>query len=50
MDSITSIWDTLIGDKVATIENSSVDAWIILFSSDSQYMVSGSHVGKINLA
>jgi len=49
LDSAILIWDTLTGDKVATIENGPVDAWTVLFSPDSQYVVSGSHAGKINL-
>ena len=49
LDSAISTSDTLIGDKVATIENGPVDAWTVLFSPDSQYILSGSHAGKINL-
>ena len=46
MDSITSIWDTLIGDKVATTEMVLLMYGQVLFSPDSQHIVSGSHAGK----
>merc|ERR1712059_70602 len=43
------LWDTASGDKIATIENGPVDAWTVLFSPDSRYVVSGSHSGMVTM-
>lgn len=45
LDSAILLWDVENGIKIATMENGPVDAWTVLFSPDSLYIVSGSHSG-----
>ena len=37
------------GQKIRSVENGPMDAWTVTFSPCAQKIVSGSHVGKINM-
>ena len=49
LDSVIIVCDTNTGAKIATMETGPVDAWSVIFTSDDQYVVSGSHSGSVNL-
>jgi WD repeat-containing protein 61 len=49
LDAAIHLWDTDTGEKIRSVENGPMDAWTVAFSPCSKKVVSGSHVGKINL-
>ena len=49
LDSVIIVCDTNTGAKIATMETGPVDAWSVIFTSDDQFVVSGSHSGSVNL-
>ena len=49
LDSVIIVWDTNTGAKIATMDTGPVDAWSVIFTSDDQFVVSGTHSGAVNL-
>jgi WD repeat-containing protein 61 len=49
LNSQIRLWDIELGKQIKEIDAGPVDAWTIAFSSDSQFLASGTHTGKINL-
>ena len=49
LDAAIHLWDVDNGQKIRSVENGPMDAWTVTFSPCAQKIVSGSHVGKINM-
>ena len=49
LDAAIHLWDVDSGQKIRSVENGPMDAWTVTFSPCAQKIVSGSHVGKINM-
>jgi len=49
LDSTLMLWNTTTGEKIKTFSIGPVELWTIAFSPDDNYIISGSHSGKINL-
>ncbi|XP_017695794.1 PREDICTED: WD repeat-containing protein 61-like [Lepidothrix coronata] len=49
LDAHIRLWDLDTGKQVKSIDAGPVDAWSLAFSPDSQYLATGSHVGKVNI-
>lgn len=49
LNSQIRLWDVETGKLIKDIDAGPVDAWTIAFSSDSRFIASGSHTGKIIL-
>ncbi|KAH0619834.1 hypothetical protein JD844_014165, partial [Phrynosoma platyrhinos] len=49
LDAHIRIWDLDTGKQIKSIDAGPVDAWSLAFSPDSQYVATGSHIGKVNI-
>jgi len=49
LDATLMLWNTTTGQKIKTFSIGPVELWTIAFSPDDNYIISGSHSGKINL-
>ena len=49
LDAAIHLWDVDSGQKIRSVENGPMDAWTVTFSPCAEKVVSGSHVGKINM-
>ncbi|NXA89204.1 WDR61 protein, partial [Melanocharis versteri] len=49
LDAHIRLWDLETGKQIKSIDAGPVDAWSLAFSPDSQYLATGSHVGKVNI-
>ena len=49
LDAAIHLWNVDTGVKIRTFDNGPMDAWTVAFSPCSKKLISGSHVGKINL-
>lgn len=49
LDATLMLWKTTTGEKIKTFSIGPVELWTIAFSPDDNYIISGSHSGKINL-
>lgn len=49
LDATLMLWRTATGEKIKTFSIGPVELWTIAFSPDDNYIISGSHSGKINL-
>lgn len=49
LDSVLILWDLKAGSKIKTVMVGPVELWTIAFSPDDNYIISGSHSGKINV-
>lgn len=49
LDATLMLWNTTTGEKIKTFSIGPVELWTIAFSPDDNYIISGSHSGKINL-
>ncbi|TKC37645.1 hypothetical protein EI555_008009 [Monodon monoceros] len=49
LDAHIRLWDLENGKQIKSIDAGPVDAWTLAFSPDSQYLATGTHVGKVNI-
>lgn len=49
LDSVLIFWDLKAGTKIKSVMVGPIELWTITFSPDDNYIISGSHAGKINL-
>uniref|UniRef100_A0A803YED5 Superkiller complex protein 8 n=2 Tax=Neognathae TaxID=8825 RepID=A0A803YED5_MELGA len=49
LDAHIRLWDLETGKQIKSIDAGPVDAWSLAFSPDSQFLATGSHVGKVNI-
>lgn len=49
LDASLMLWKTTTGERIKTFSIGPVELWTIAFSPDDNYIISGSHSGKINL-
>ncbi len=49
LDSVLILWDMRTGSKIKSIMVGPIELWTIAFSPDDNYIISGSHSGKINM-
>lgn len=49
LDASLMLWNTTTGEKIKTFSIGPVELWTIAFSPDDNYIISGTHSGKINL-
>ncbi|KAK7579630.1 hypothetical protein V9T40_000259 [Parthenolecanium corni] len=49
LDSVLVLWDMKSGTKIKSIMVGPTELWTIAFSPDDNFIISGSHSGKINL-
>lgn len=49
LDARLILWKTATGDKIKSFTIGPVELWTIAFSPDDNYIISGTHSGKINL-
>lgn len=49
LDASLMLWKTTTGERIKTFFIGPVELWTIAFSPDDNYIISGSHSGKINL-
>ncbi|KAG8516432.1 WD repeat-containing protein 61 [Galemys pyrenaicus] len=49
LDAHIRLWDLENGKQIKCIDAGPVDAWTLAFSPDSQYLATGTHVGKVNI-
>uniref|UniRef100_A0A8C0RVD8 Superkiller complex protein 8 n=1 Tax=Canis lupus familiaris TaxID=9615 RepID=A0A8C0RVD8_CANLF len=49
LDAHIRLWDLDNGKQIKSIDAGPVDAWTLAFSPDSQYLATGTHVGKVNI-
>lgn len=49
LDASLMLWRTKTGEKIKSFSIGPVELWTIAFSPDDNYIISGSHSGKINL-
>ena len=49
LDSVLILWNLKAGTKIKSVMVGPIELWTITFSPDDNYIISGSHSGKINL-
>lgn len=49
LDASLMLWNTTTGERIKQFSIGPVELWTIAFSPDDNYIISGSHSGKINL-
>lgn len=49
LDASLMLWKTTTGERIKQFSIGPVELWTIAFSPDDNYIISGSHSGKINL-
>ncbi|XP_041511660.1 WD repeat-containing protein 61-like [Microtus oregoni] len=49
LDAHIRLWDLENGKQIKSIDAGPVDAWTLAFFPDSQYLATGTHVGKVNI-
>lgn len=49
LDAHICLWDLEYGKQMKSIDAGWVDAWTLAFSPDSQYLATGTQVGKVNI-